>query len=537
MALRKAQPIKWVPESLNDSVDASTAPKGAMASLQNLIPDPSTPNVFIPRPAAISLTSFGGFTTPAQLTALFILGNLAYGMVASATFTAHDEPFCYDLVNAAFIAITGTTLANTPATQSTSGDWTPPTMDLISTKIIVTHPGFDGATHFFGTLDVSNPAAPTWTSGNTATNALPSVPIAVANFYGRAWYACGNKGFYSDILVPGTITNASQAITLGDSTSIVALKGTPLTAALTGGIVQSLIAFKNNTMFQVLGDAASSSNPLSQNALNVGFGTYAPLSITSTPLGLAFIAPDGLRIIDQSANVSEPVGANGLGVSMPFINSTTQSRICAAFNVETLRISVPSFDNFGNTTYYEYWLNMTRKQWTGPHTFPASLIAPYKKTFLLASATVTAKLYQSDIITTSSTIYTENGATMSFSFQTSLLPDNDSLSNNQVVESSIDLQSLSSSATYNFLASDEQGNTLSQISQVMTSNNPIWNVVVWGAFIWGATSRIQQRPITWDKPLVFRQMQIQISGNSTTGLKIGTLYMRYQLLGYQQRLT
>src|ERR1700731_3579824 len=103
MPVRGAQAITFRPAGVCDAIDATNAAAGSMASLKDLIPNPTTKSQFVPRPASTQVTNFGGFTTPAQGETLLVVGTKAYGMIASARNAGKSEPFCYDLVNAAFI--------------------------------------------------------------------------------------------------------------------------------------------------------------------------------------------------------------------------------------------------------------------------------------------------------------------------------------------------------------------------------------------------------------------------------------------------
>ena len=192
MPIRGGTPTPFNPIGLYDALDGTDVPQGACKVLTNLIPDPYTPQTWTCRPAAVNLTSFLGFASPGNVSAMVQIGNRIYGMVATARNSGRDEPFCYDLVAGAFIPVSGTvTSATTPVTQSTGVAWNPPTMTQISTFIIVTHPGFSGGSSpYFGWFDVSNPALPVWYAGNTSTNALPSPPTAIAQFYNRAYFVC-----------------------------------------------------------------------------------------------------------------------------------------------------------------------------------------------------------------------------------------------------------------------------------------------------------------------------------------------------------
>ena len=181
MGQKREYPIQFFPSGLADAWDASQTFPGQCTVLQNVVFDQSNPEQVAARPGVGSpLTVFGSFSSPGAISIQGAIGNTIYGLIASALTAGFDQPFAYSLTGG-FIAITGITAANVPTTKSTSGDWTPPTMAVVGAKIVFTHPGFSGA-NYVGFLDISNPAAPVWSAGNTATHGLPSVPVAVANF-------------------------------------------------------------------------------------------------------------------------------------------------------------------------------------------------------------------------------------------------------------------------------------------------------------------------------------------------------------------
>lgn len=149
-------PLKFVPRSVSDTVDGDNSPPGACMSLADLIYDPGTPGALQCRPANLKLSSFAGFNTPGVVSGGFVLGNIVYGLIGSAHFAGKDEPFAYNIITNTFQTVTGAIAANTPATQVTTGDWTPPTADMVGTRIIFTHPGFNFAGGFaFGYFDIS----------------------------------------------------------------------------------------------------------------------------------------------------------------------------------------------------------------------------------------------------------------------------------------------------------------------------------------------------------------------------------------------
>lgn len=539
MALRNSTPMKWMPRGVSDTLDATNTFTGAMASLQNLIRDPTTIGIWWCRPASVQQTDFAGFNAAGFVSYFEVIGNQVYGLVASQATPGFDEPFCYDFDLGAFIVVTGVTANNVPSSPASSGAWNPPIGALVGTTLIVTHPGFPAAGGgFFGWFDVSNPAAPAWAAGNTATNALPVVPRSVFQFNNRAYYASGRYLVYSDVLVPLTVTNANQVLTLGDNQPITALGGLPA-ATLTGGIVQALIVFKSESnpmqLWQVTGDAAIATNPLTIDDMKVATGTLAPLSICPTPKGLAFMATDGMRMIDFTIQVSDPINTDGAGVAVPFIYAVEPSRICAACNGNIMRVSTQNNKAVG-APYQEWWFDFKHMQWSGPHTFPASLIKPYGASFVLAAQGVNAKLFTSAVQQEAGSVYVENGAQMSVVWQTPLLPNTDRMAEYAMVETTLDVAYPVDGLSYN-VSCGNQNNTLFDTVTLSPSGQPtIWGAFTWGQSVWlGTANALYPRQLEWHEPIVFQRMYIQFSGDSSADLKIGSLRMRYEELGYLLR--
>ncbi|TSA41098.1 MAG: hypothetical protein D4R58_01895, partial [Betaproteobacteria bacterium] len=608
MPLRRKVPVTWRPAGVSDSLDGSNSFRGAMGALQNLIPAYDTAGMFVPRPASIQLFDFTAFSTPGFISASLIIGDTMYGMISSALNSGHDQPFAYDLSKSIatppyYYTVAGITSANTPPSPATSGDWVPPTMCQVGSRIVVTHPGFNtggyvGAIKFkYGWFDVSGfsdaahtgntntsttvnalsanvlqagwqpgmtissnagdiPAGasivsiasnglslvmsvaatastagvtltveggqldePLWGAGDTNLNNLPSVPLAVAQMGGRAYFACGVNGIpFTDSLNASQRTNASQALATNDGLAVTCFGALGLASPVSGGVVQSLIAFQGAAkMQQITGDTATSN--LAMNALTVATGTLAPLTVTPAGGGLIFLSPDGVKIIDPSANVSPPIGQDGQGIQKPFIFINTPSRSAAAFGSNIYRISF-------STTYYsgqivarlEYWYDLGRQIWTGPHTFPANQIQPWptQNTFVLAPTGTTALLFQSDPKATSASTYTENGAAMQSVYQTVLLPDNDLIAMNSMIETDImlSLPALGTPAKAHWL--DDSGYEIDRVSVPTTPSN-----------------RPQQVAIPWVKPLTFKQGSFRIDVNSAAGMAFGDLYLGYQVLGYK----
>jgi hypothetical protein len=689
VGLRDAKNIVFTPTGVTDSLDGTNAPPGSMRLLQNLVPSYGTSGVYTPRPAGTTAINFSSINPNGIVSALIVVGTRAYGWISSSTYAGKDQPFCYDLTAASFITLTGVTSALLPATQASTGDWTPPVVCAVTNSLILfLHAGYaGGANPYFGWLDISSfsqtvlgnttsgspvitgvvtsqgtsapilqgiqpgqivtgaglpagayvkscvngtfslnttgnvnatttissvanttgviagmsvtgPAflagtyvtnvsgatvtvnqaaittatgtsinfsgggtvtlsanasasannvtltatggtfaAPLWGAGNTNTNPLSQVPIACAGFNGRAYFGLGPYLVYSDVLKPLQVSFASQALVIGDNTPITAITSVPLTSQLTGGIQQSLTVFKGAAaLTQITGDAATSN--LAQNTVAGSVGTLAPNSTAQTPYGTAFMAVDGLRVLGLTGTLSEPIGTNGAGICVPFLNALYPSRMSADYAEDVYRVTVQNAAAPGEPTY-EYWFNFQNQQWTGPHTCAMRMISAYSNgaDFLGAPYQSNGVLWQSGVIPIASSVYVENGQQLTWTYQTSLLPDNREGSYNKVVQSSIALAILSSD-TLLVSAVDDSGATLAAVNvSGFSGAESYWGAATWGSGVWGSASPyLRELPVLWPLPLIFRQASISVTGASNGDQQIGNVYAKVQPVGWNVAL-
>lgn len=548
------KPLVWSPHTASDTLDSSTAGSGAMASLANLIPDPSTVDLWQSRPAAQSLANFSGsgfssgfssgfggtWQSATFISCMTVVGSRAYGMVSTARFPGHDEPFIYDFSTQTFIPITGQTAVNTPLSPQTAGAWQPPHIELVGAKFIVTHSGFTGvANAFFGVLDISDPANPTWTATNTAPTALIAVPSWVSNFGGRAYFLVNPStgqpaAYYSDALAPTVITLGTQILTFDDNTPLTCAAGLGLYTQL-GGIIQSLLVFKSATnIYQITGDAALASNPLTVNSLNVATGTFAPNSLARSEKGLCFMAPDGLRVVDFQGKVSDPIGVAGTGVTVPFIYSLVPSRMCAAFNRSIYRVQVQN-GNATGSPQQQWWYDFSRGVWSGPHSQAASLMAAYSNTFVVTLQDGGAMIFQSDVVQNSTSTFVENGTQLQFNYATPMLPDTDQMSEVAMVLTTVHM-ALVAGNDVQFYFANQDGEIIDAGTITPTGPQSLWGAVQWGHFLWGgAQLALYPQQLAWEIPIVFRRGQIVAFGNCASGFKIGRIHMLYRVLQYLQQ--
>jgi hypothetical protein len=553
---RQSTPLSWYPKGVSDTLDATEVFPGAMAALTNLIPDPSTPNLWQCRPAATVRFNFatqggafssgfssgfliGGIQNAGVISALKVVGQYAFGMVPSSLNPGYDQPFCVNLSNNQQVAVSGINAGNVPVSTSSSGPWTPPTMDVIGSKVVVTHPGFGATANFFGWFDISNPIAPVWNAGTlTGLVTLSAIPSYVAQFNNRAYFIVNNPAqpavIFTDALNATNCTNANQVLTFGDTIPLTALGQLKFFNQL-GGIVQSLIVFKGVTnMYQITGDAALQT--LAINAMNVATGTLSPLGMAPTKSGLSFLSPDGMRIVDFQGNISDPIGVNGEGVSVPFIFSSVPSRAVMAANGSVIRISVQNGNAFGNPNQ-EWWYDIARKCWHGPHTFPASLIQPYTNTFIMCPIGVPGSLWQSDPVQGPTSLFVENGTQLNWGYSTAFLPNTKQMNGCAMTEALLECALSSSAPAINVSAVDPNAFTFDTVTVSITGAATIWGAFIWGQAVWGAPQgALLPRQLQWHLPIVFAKLAIQASGQSNSAVRLGALHLRYQMLRYWQNL-
>lgn len=540
MAIRNGQPVRFTPKGVCDAFDATDAFAGACSLLTNLIFDQANPEVVVSRPGVgTPATSFASFTTPTFVSCQITIGNICYGMVSTGRNAGHDEPFAFDLVGGAFITISGVTAGNTPTSPSTSGPWVPPTMTVVSTKILITHPGFNGVgSNFFGVIDISTPSAPVWSASNFATNPLTGVPSAVANFNNRAYFSVGNTLQFSDVLSPLVRTNASQALTIGDPTPVTALNGLPIQTT-SSGVVGALVAFKGSSIWQITGDPAT--NNLALNYISLTTGCVSPRSVSQAPFGIIFIgvdAPYVLNFLGVLDPLSHTPGGGGVAdLQVPFQNTTSASRISAAFSGNIFRVCVQTIIRGAQQTN-DYWYDIRRKRWNGPHTFTYDSISEFGNNFVISGIDHGAALFISQSLPQLGSVYADNGVQLQSHLRSSSFPKTGHMAQVQVVESTQELSSAGIAVNYNITGLDDQGNTLNSTFVLTSSTGWVWGSgVLWGSgVIWSSGSVIPHvYTIPWTAPLVFQKMSIDISATSVSSLSIGTFFARYADTGYTNK--
>ena len=524
MSIRGATPSIFLPSGLSDAVDESSAFSGACQYLTNFCFDRNSRGALVPIPGRQPISfSTSGFTTPAVISVMFMVGPIIYGMIGTADFAGKDRPFAYNTATGNFLTVTNVSSLLLPNTQSYAGDWQPPSMDMIGQYIVVTHPGFTGTTPI-GWFDLTTPGTIKWNAGNTTTNGLPSVPQWVSQFFGRAYYACGNKLIPSDILNPLNITSTELAdtLTLGDTTNIVGMRGLPIGQAQ-DGVLQALIVFKNKAIFQVTGDL--SLNTLASNQVIDSVGTYAPRTLATTPNGIAFMSPTAVFLVNLLGQV--PVLSRD--VVGPFTQATTPSRAAACFANSIYKISVTTNFKVPNYVQNDYWFDTLTNRFNGPHTTPFDCVVTDGTRTWGSNANLPGILFLQEVAPVSDSIYTDNGNAYTCKMQSCNLEEPNESVDKQVIESTIELSQTSLNSTYTISANDDQGNNLDTVSINVSNAFSVWGSFNWGASNWQAALLSSHRyGIPWTNPVVYDKLVLGVSVTAAQFVSVKKIMNRVQ---------
>lgn len=536
MPIRNSTPVQFLPVGLSDAVDQSSAFPGACQILSNTVFDRTNRGAIIPRPGVIISTVFPGFTNPGVVSVAYTSGTLIFGMIASNFNPGYDEPFCYDTVAQAMIVVSGVVTTNLPLTQPTTGDWTPPTMDAMGIYIIVTHPGFNGTTNYFGAFDVTNPAIPMWGAGNTATNALPSKPQWVSQFFSRAYFGIGNAVYFTDALaLTISNTNFAAVLLIDDQSATTGAAGLPM-GQTSGAILQSLLVFKQASVWQISGDITLTNDPLSLNRIVDNVGCISPRTIQSTPMGVLFIANDGPRMVNLSGVVSYLQVRQGVtpDIVMPFSTATNPSRMVGSYSNGIYRVCLDGAYNIWDSKYtsQDYWYDFIFQRWTGPHSFDYHCAVGCSNVFYIASNSNPGKLFKSEVVPTSATVYNDLGTDILCELVGSAI-EGTPMTMSAVIESTIEFSGAGDGTIYYISMYDDLNNNLSPATIKLYDVNPLWGVVKWGQFQWRSSiNNSQVFTIPWVNPVVFKKMIISVRVIAAQNVSIKSAFFRVQTLGY-----
>lgn len=294
-----------------------------------------------------------------------------------------------------------------------------------------------------------------------------------------------------------------------------------------GGVISSLMIFKGiSYIIQVTGDAAL--NTLSVNILSVATGTNSPRSITVCPKGMMFGSREGMRIIDYSATVSDPIGLYGQGFSRWLIDSRYPllQNVCMCANADNMIGAADRFlYDFNGAISYErsgVTFNIALNQWAGYQlTYPLYYAQPWGDSFIiqLASSGLSPLFAYKPIPSETLPNYTQT-----WQLQTVMIANNQDMSQTEIVELQIMTTAPNgiTSMVVNIL--DQDANAIATSTFTFApSTTP-------------STRSLYPRRINFTAPVVVTRYAVQVTGLSCPAFRIGDIYIRYRDLGYTQEL-
>ncbi len=526
--IRNSRTASFLPVGLTDSSDQVESFAGACQAMQNVVFNKSDWGSIVPRPGVTQTASLlaGGFISPTNIVIAKEIGNRIYGIVSTSRYAGKDEPFCYDSSTGTFISIGNVLSTNTPNTMPTTGTYVPPTMDLVGVYLIFTHSGATGTDYIYW-IDTSATTL-TWNAGNTSVNPLPSRPLAVAQFNERAYYLCGNMLYFSDVLLPLNVSFPGNALTIGNSRNGTALCGLPIKTT-TQGILEALLVFKENSIWQVTGDYATGN--LALNQISQSFGCIAPMTVAPVLEGVAFMAEDGIRLVNAG---TFDVSLYTVDVLLPFMNCTAPSRACAAYNNGIYRICLDTVIDGVVETRADYWYDTLRKRWTGIHSFGYDQITPWGISFAVFSSTAPGYILQSDVVPTNATTYSDIGVAYTCFIQTTNLSDTGEMAVKAIIETTLDLRVQNSSMLYTVQALNDNQQVLGTATITTPSSGNLWGQGLWGQGLWTATPTPYDHTfsVDWANPIVYKKLNYTITVTASSGVVVERMFWREQVLGY-----
>jgi hypothetical protein len=220
-------------------------------------------------------------------------------------------------------------------------------------------------------------------------------------------------------------------------------------------------------------------------------------------------------MVTMDGTVTDPIGTSGAGVSVPLLNPVYRSRVNAACNGSVLRVSIQN-SLLSGTPWQEYWFDLTRKNWSGPHTFPSIMIDGYAKDFIVAPQAAPANLFTSAIQPEGATSFVENGVSLTWVFQTVVLMDNQAMAESEIAEMQIKVT---------------PGADTTMAVNILTQTG---STIATTTYTFGAITGLAARQISFSAPVVYNRMAIQVTGACVAGFQIGDIYVRERILGYMQ---
>lgn len=322
MATPGERPLQWKPRSVCDTVDGDDSPPGAMYSLRNLIPDPSTPNCFICRPAntqQIDFSSLGG----GVVSDAYQVSGIIYGLIGIV-----NQPYIY--------------VAN--LADGTVSVLNPNTSTVVKTITVGGQPFGVAVSPDGSTVWVANSASGSVSVISTATNTVIVTIITGGIPFGIAFTPSGATAYVTNDSSSGKVWPINTAtyaigtpISVGARPNLIAITADGLKAYVTNksdGTV-SVITIASNTVTSTITvgsnpvGIAAAPNSAHVYVANVADGTVSVIAtVSETVVATVTVGslPTGLAVTLDGASVYVGnKGGNSVSVITTASNTVTHT--------------------------------------------------------------------------------------------------------------------------------------------------------------------------------------------------------------------
>jgi len=188
------------------------------------------------------------------------------------------------------------------------------------------------------------------------------------------------------------------------------------------------------------------------------------------------------------------------------------------------------------TPYQEYWYDISRNVWSGPHTFPAQTLAAYNNAFVIVPRAAPSQLFMSAVVPNPTSSSVENGTQMQFVFQTTMMADPGAFAMMNLADLTVNMALVAGQAQINIAAIDQDGSVYNSVSYQVAGVTSKWGSMTWGSpTVWrGASNSLRPRRAAFTAPIVYRRLAVYVSGPCAQGFQIGDIFLRRQILDYPQ---
>jgi hypothetical protein len=207
-------------------------------------------------------------------------------------------------------------------------------------------------------------------------------------------------------------------------------------------------------------------------------------------------------------------------VVAPFTYIQFPSRACGGFVNGIWRVCCTTAFK-GVTGKNDYWFDTLFGRWNGPHTFTYSTCVGVGNNFYLGSDENPGLLFLSQPTPATNSVYMDNGVNYNMTFLSASMPTEEDMTEKQIIQSTIELSTATTNATYTIILQDENNVVFTQVPISVTTTLPQWGSAIWGAFLWTAlVVNSYVFTIPWPIPVVFQKLCLSLTVPATAFVSV-----------------